>query len=52
MTHTVIGFFRNSSEAHEAAAELKSHGFDNSNIDISPAYGSYEDETNRRDRTG
>jgi uncharacterized protein (TIGR02271 family) len=52
MTHTVIGFFRNSSDAHEAAAELKSHGFDNSNIDISPAYGSYEDETNRRERTG
>jgi uncharacterized protein (TIGR02271 family) len=51
MTHTVIGFFKNSTDAHDAADVLKDHGFDISNIDISADYGSYEDKNDLNERT-
>ncbi|MGE5406130.1 MAG: DUF2382 domain-containing protein [Methanosarcina sp.] len=51
MTHTVIGFFKDSTDAHNAADVLKDHGFDNSNIDISADYGSYEDKNDQNERT-
>jgi stress response protein YsnF len=35
MTHTVIGFFRNATDAYHAADVLKTRGFDNNDIDIS-----------------
>lgn len=34
MTHTVIGFFRNSSDAFNAADELREKGFDIDNVDV------------------
>jgi len=52
MTHTVIGFFKDSSGANDAVDELTRHGFDDSNIDISSDYGSYEDRKVRKERTG
>lgn len=35
MTHTVIGFFENIQNAHQAAEKLKSNGFSSDNIDVS-----------------
>lgn len=35
MTHTVIGFFRNTSDAYDAVDALRREGFDSGNIDVS-----------------
>lgn len=51
MTHTVIGFFRNSTDAYNAVDVLKSKGFDDSNIDVSATYDSYENADEGRDWT-
>lgn len=51
MTHTVIGFFRNSSDAYNAADILKERGFDINNVDVSSGFGK-SDNTNREEKTG
>jgi stress response protein YsnF len=51
MAHTVIGFFRNSTDAYNSVDVLKSKGFNDSNIDVSATYGSYENADEGRDWT-
>lgn len=51
MAHTVIGLFRNSTEAYKAYNMLKERGFDHNNVDVSTNYGSYDD-SNERERPG
>lgn len=50
MTHTVIGFFRNSSDAYNAADILKDRGFDISNVDVSSGFGTTNDRRSDHDR--
>lgn len=50
MTHTVIGFFRNSSDAYSAADILKERGFDINNVDISSGFG--KNDSDREEKTG
>lgn len=53
MRNTVIGFFRNSTDAYHAADILKDRGFDDSIVDVSPGYAEDENRSgNLNERTG
>lgn len=52
MTHTVIGFFRNSSDAENAADALKREGFDENDIDISSGTEHMDDHDYKEERSG
>jgi uncharacterized protein (TIGR02271 family) len=52
MALTVLGFFENTSDAYNAVDMLTSKGFDNSNIDVSENYESYENAEYRKERSG
>lgn len=53
MQNTVIGFFRNTTDAYHAADILKDRGFDDSVVDVSPGYAEEEHRSeNLNERTG
>lgn len=53
MTHTVIGFFRNTSDAYDAVDALRREGFDSGNIDVSSESGSsVSRDDDREERSG
>lgn len=54
MTHTVIGFFRNSSDAYNAAEILKERGYDINNVDVSAGFGTedYRSDKERDEKSG
>lgn len=52
MTHTVIGFFRNTSDANDAVNALKHEGFEPENIDVSSESGRSREDNNKEERSG
>lgn len=52
MTHTVIGFFRNSSDANSAADRLRERGFETGNVDISGNVQGDKEEGGHEGRSG
>lgn len=52
MTHTVIGFFRNATDAYHAADILKDRGFDDSDIDVSVNAENKDSDVRSNERTG
>ncbi len=52
MAHTVIGFFKNSSDAYNAVEVLQSRGFEDSNIDVSSSYENADYQKERSSKIG
>lgn len=49
MAHTVIGFFKNATDANNAVDVLLTRGFEDSNVDVAANYASHENTDDSRD---